>query len=319
MLAEIDVVSRSWKVTDEHGVTLPGSIEFSVPALPKWIPVGADHPLQGLGQRVWAQVNQGDGWRTWGWFRLDRPKLAGRVVQSKGRGLLREVQRFRLTETVQTSAADTRIAVLRSLTAGVLPVAVDGVADSAMSTATFSEDRLAAFWSIVESWPARAFMRDQAVVIAPAWDDSNPGAPTVDLVDGEGGTLVDLQPSDDDADPYNAYWVSTVPSGSDPAMVRSWKMPDGPMRWGGPYGYNPGFYSSPLLTTEAQLLAVAEKMTRREIAVGMTVTFTALPSTRASVGDVATVRSTRRAIDGVGRITTLQLTATALTGTVAMF
>ena len=96
-------------------------------------------------------------------------------------------------------------------------------------------------------------------------------------------------------------------------------MPDGPLAWGGPFGCNPAFYSSPLNPSDPdQLTAIAERMTRREVAVGTTVKFTAAPTLEASVGDIATVRSARRQFAGVGRITTLQLTATALTGTVAM-
>lgn len=317
-LGQIDVVSGSWKVTDEAGVDVPGSIEFSVPATDKWIPVAPNHPLQGLGQRVWARVDQGDGFRTWGWYRLDRPTLAGSVVQCRGRGLLRDVQRYRLTQALQTTPAVTRSSVLRQILAGVLPVSI-GLADKAAATATYSEDRLAAFWDIVESWPARAYMSEQSVVIVPAWDDANPGAPTVSLVDGVGETLVDVSPAADTDDPRNGYWVSNVPAGEEAAMVRSWVMPDGPMAWDGPYGRNPGFYSSPLLPADAATLVdVAQKMTRREVAVGSTVTFTAVPSVVCAVGDVAVIRSKRRGVNGTGRITSLQLTSSALTGTAAM-
>ena len=39
------------------------------------------------------------------------------------------------------------------------------------------------------------------------------------------------------------------------------------------------------------MTAIAERMTRREVAVGTTVTFTATPTLECAVGDIATVRS----------------------------
>ena len=44
-LGQIPVVSGSWKVSEESGVDIPGSIEFSVPATPDWIPVAPDQDL----------------------------------------------------------------------------------------------------------------------------------------------------------------------------------------------------------------------------------------------------------------------------------
>lgn len=321
-LGTIPVVSGSWKITDESGVTVPGSIEFSVPAVDDWVPTGPSHPLAGMGQRVWAQVDQGDGsgLRTWAWFRLDRPKRSGSVIQCTGRGLLRDVERYRFPLAQTFPSGTSRSALVKALTLGVMPVVISGVADSVTaSPVTWEDSRIDALWDLLESWPARAEMREQVLTVLPAWNDASPGNPTVSLVDGPGGTLIDLTPSDDDTDPYNAYVVSTVPSGDEAAVVRMWTMPDGPMAWDGPYGRNPGFYSSPLNPTDpTALLAIGERMTRREVAIGRTLTFTAKPLVVAKVGDVATVRSSRRGVNGVGRITALQLTANALSGTVAM-
>lgn len=319
-LGEIPVVSGSWVVRQETGVTVPGSVEFDVPAEDAWIPLRPDHPLQGMGQRVRARVDQdGTGWRTWGWYRLARPKREGAVIRCSGAGLLREAERFRLTESWQTVTGNTRAGVLRALLAGVLPVVIDGVTDEAMPVTLWEEDRLAAVWEIIESWPARAELREQTLWVLPAWNDAAPGTPTGQLVDGAGGVLVELQPTEDNADPFNGYVASTVPAGDETAVVRLWTMPDGPMRWGGPYGRNPGFHASPLNPSDpAKLLAIAERLTRRAVAVGMTCEFTALPTARFELGQVVSVRSARHRIDGVGRILSLDLTRAALSGRVAM-
>ncbi len=318
-LAAIPVVSGSWKVTVESDVTVPGAIEFSVPAVDDWVPVGADHPLQGMGQRVWARVDQGSGWRTWGWYRLAKPSRDGSVINCTGQGLLREVERYRLTTSWQTVDTDTRAGVVKALLAGILPVVVSGIADEVLPVTTWEEDRLAAFWEVVESWPARAEIREQSVWILPAWSDTAPGAPTGALVDGEDGNLIDLVPGEDDTDPFNGYVVSTVPEGDEAAVVRLWTMPDGPMKWGGPYGHNPGFYSSPLNPTDpVKLLAIAERLTRRAVSTGQTLKFTARPDTQLSLGQVVTLRSSRRGVSGTGRVLSLELTRSALTGRVAV-
>jgi hypothetical protein len=319
-LGEIPVVEGSWKVTDQAGVKVPGTIEFAVPAVDGWRPTTTDHPLAGMGQRVWAQVDQGDGLRTWGWFRLARPKVSGALVTCSGQGLLREVERFRLLTSMQPAVGTSRTQLVKDLVGALMPVVVSGVTDSVTTALTsFEESRIDALWQVLESWSARAEVREQALWVLPAWDDASPGDPVVSLVDGVGGVLVSVDPVDDDTDPFNAYVVSTVPAGDEAAVVRMWTMPDGPMAWGGPYGYNPGFYSSPLNPADpTALTAIAERMTRREVAAGRTVAFTAKPSLLASVGQIARVRSARAGVDGIGRITSLELTRSALTGSVAM-
>lgn len=319
-LGEIPVVDGSWKVTDQAGVKVPGTLDFSVPATAEWKPTTPGHPLAAMGQRIWAQVDQGDGWRTWGWFRAKRPKVSGSLVACQGQGLLCEIERFRFLTSVQPVIGDTRVQILKTLVGGIMPVVVSGVSDIYFSQpVSWEESRIDALWELLDSWPARAEVREQALWILPAWDDSNPGAPVVNLIDGPGGTLVSLDPADDDTDAYNGYRVSTVPAGDEAAVVRLWTMPDGPMKWGGPYGCNPGFQASPLNPTDpGALLAIAERLTRRDVAAGRTVTFTAVPSLVASVGQIARVRSVQSGVDGIGRITSVELTRSALTGSVAM-
>lgn len=321
-LGVIPVVAGTWALSDAAGVTVPGTIEFAVPATPEWLPVLPHHPLAGFGQRVRALVGwEGSALSTWGWYRLDRPVRSGSLIRCTGRGLLREVERARLTQTWQTTAGDTRAGVARALLAGLLPVAVTGVTDEALPVATWTDDRLGAFWEVVESWPARVAMAEQTVQILPPWDDAAPGSAVGGLIDGPGGTLLGLlEPAGNtNTDPYNGYVVSSLSEGDQPPMVGFWAQPDGPMAWGGPYGQNPAFFASPLNPSdEGKLRAIAERMTRREAASSASWTFQARPDPARRVGDVVTVRSSRQGIAGVGRIMSLTLTRSALTGEVVL-
>lgn len=317
----VPVVSGSWKLADESGVKVPGSIEFAVPATQEWIPIRPDHPLAGFGQRVRARVGWAGGpLSTWGWYRLDRPTRSGAMVRCTGRGLLREVERARLTQTWQTTTGQTRSQVAKALLAGLLPVVVaSGVADAALPVSTWSEDRLAAFWEIVESWPgARAAVVEQTVQILPAWSDASPGVAVGRLATGVGGTLLaPLESADTGTDPYNGYVVSTVPEGDASPMTEFWGMPSGPMMWGGPYGQNPAFFSSPLNPSDrTQLQAIAQRLTLREVTAAASWNFQAKPDPSRRVGDVVTLSAPGQGVSGVGRIMSLALTRSALSGTV---
>ena len=321
-VATIPVVSGSWKITDTAGVTVPGTLEFSVPALDEWRPVSPDHPLAAFGQRFRVRLGNGEDWLTWGWFRAGRPALEGAVIKCVGAGLLRDVERSRFTRAYQSAAGATWRAVLADIVRGILPIDFeDAPADGAQPVTTWEQDRLGAVWEIVESRPARMVVDESAtLVVLPPWDDEAPGDPIADLFDGEGGTLVEISPDgDSDEDPPNAYVVSTVPEGDAEPVTEVWTMPDGPMRWGGPYGWNPEFFASPLNPTDrVELRRIAQRMTLRAVAQGVRVGFVIRPTPLLEVGDVVHVRSVRHGIDGLARITNLSLTRTATAGNLVL-
>lgn len=317
----LPVVSSSWKITDTAGVTVPGTVEFQVPAAEEWRPLLPDHPLANYGQRYRVRIGFGDQMLTWGWYRADRSQQQGVVIACSGKGLLREVERARFTRPFQTVTGATWQATVTDLLRGILPVTFEGVPNAVMPRTTWEEDRLAAVWEVIESRPARITIDDSATaVVSPAWNDLVPGEAVKELVDGEGGTLVSLQPDgDDNEDPPNAYVVSTVPEGDAEPIVEVWTQPSGPMRWGGPYGYNPAFFASPLNPTDrSQLRAIAQRMTLRAAAQQKRVAFVALPDPRVEVGDVVHVRSELNGVDALARITNLALSRQGMTGDAAL-
>lgn len=323
LLGVVPVVAGSWKITDTAGVTVPGSVEFSVPATDEWRPLTAGHPLASFGQRYRVRVGYGDQLTAWGWYRATRPSQEGAVVQCGGVGPLRDVERARFTRPYQTASGQTWRAVLTDLLRGILPVTFDDTApaDAAQPVTTWEEDRLGAVWEIVEARSARLSVDDTGTaVVSAAWDDTTPGDPVAQIVDGAGGTLVELSPDgDSDEDPPNGYVCSTVPDGDVEPITEVWTMPDGPMRWGGPYGFNPQFFASPLNPSDRmQLRGIAERMTRRAVAQQTRLGFRTIPDPRLEVGDVVYVRSARHQVDGLARVTNLALTRQALTGNVSL-
>ena len=112
--------------------------------------------------------------------------------------------------------------------------------------------------------------------------------------------------------------VANVPEGEAAPVVAVWMMPDGPMRWGGPYGYHPGFFSSPLNPADpAKLLAIGERMTRRQVGRQGRWKFTALPDPRFEVGDVVRLRHRAQGVDTTVRVINLTLTRSGMTGEVS--
>jgi hypothetical protein len=144
----------------------------------------------------------------------------------------------------------------------------------------------------------------------------------VELVDGPSGTLVSAAQASvgggDDQAPHNCYRVTAQPEGTDQAVSGTWTLTYGPWRWGGPYGFAPGFYESAALpTNRQQLRAVAQSMTLRSLAPMNSWTVTAAADARVQKGDVAHVRDARRGLDIIGRVTSVTHTADKLEATVA--
>lgn len=320
-LGNVPIVSDSWQVSDTADVTVPGGVEFDVPNLPQWRPLAPTHPLAAYGQRYRVRVGFGDTLVTWGWYRANRSVPSGPTISASGKGLLHELERARFTRPLQTTSGQTRSQVMATLCRGIMPLHIaPSLPNPVVPVTTWDEDRLAAAWEVVESWPARMSVDDAGVIVVePAWSDTRAGAPVGELVDGPGGLLVDLDAAGDpDEDAFNAYVVANVPEGEAAPVVAVWTMPDGPMRWGGPYGYHPGFFSSPLNPADpAKLLAIGERMTRRQVGRQGRWKFTALPDPRFEVGDVVRLRHRAQGVDTTVRVINLTLTRSGMTGEVS--
>lgn len=301
-MAVLPVVSHSWKVADEVDVKVPGSVEFAVPNEPEWRPLTPDHPLARFGQQLRVRVNERGEWVTLGRYRLIGCTPSGGVLQVRGLGLLHILERARLMTSLQTGWV-TKRAALDAIVGGLLPLSVTAWGGSLPPRLWEPQtSRLAAFWELLESWPARAYVDDLGVLcVAPPFTE---GVPLYTIA--EGVDLSEIEPVPDDRDPFNAYVVSTQPEGGAAPLSVSWGITSGPMSYYGPYGLNPGFYSSPLLPDDRSVLEdIARTMTQRQVRQAHAVDFTVPFDPRMEAGDQVRVTSPSHGIDGTGRIVSI--------------
>lgn len=319
-LGLVPVVTGTWQVRESTDDQVPGEVTFSVPNLPDWRAGGIpDHPLGQFGQqlevRVGSQMKGADEPELLpqGWFRITDVVPNGDVIDVTGTGLLCLVQQARFLAPYTAAKAASRQAVIKKILQGILPVAFDGVADETFPGGTWDRERIDALYEVVQGWPARVWVDETGtVVVSPVWSDRLTSA-DVSILDGPGGSLVEVTMAPTPETAFNGYVVSTVPEGDEAPVTGKALLASGPMRWGGPYGYRPGFYASPVLKpVVSQLTSVATAMVQRARRRAETMTITALPDARVEVGDVVRVRSQRQSVDRLARVTERQLTRTQL-------
>ena len=312
-LASLPVVEHSWKVTDEADVEVPGTLEMSVPNIPAMRATHPEHPLARFGQELRVRLNAGGTWLNLGRYRLTGTTPTGDVIQVRGQGRLRNLERSQLLTSLETGWGDTRTQVLQRIVGGVLPVWVSAP-DTLCPPRTFEPrtTRLDALHELVETWPARAYVDDLGVLcVVPPWQDTQP-LYTLDAFEA-------VAPVPDDRDPYNAFVVTSRPEGGDAPLTVSWGIPEGPLRFGGPYGENPGFYESPLLGVDRDHLEeVARLMALRQTRLARSIDYTMPLDPRQQVGDRVHVVAPAEGVDGPGRIVSIAHTQSRTSGRVAL-
>lgn len=259
-----------------------------------WWPQRASDQLAPYGQEVFVRVglDLGGGgilWTPLGYFRINSPEQ-----DNATRGPIRltcpdrmaNLIDGRLTSPVQLSAGSVVGEVVRSLVTDVLPNA-EVVFDDAFEFATLGRSvtierkRFDGLKEIVRSagkiwhWDGegRLQIRTAPDPDRPLWH-ARAGRDGVLVRAGraltrEGvrnGVVVEGEGASDDVDPVH---VVVVDDG-----------PNSPTRWGGDFGKVPRFYSSSLITTEAQAEATGREMLRRNLGMPHTVSFEQVPNPR---------------------------------------
>ncbi|MFC2757832.1 DUF5047 domain-containing protein [Propionibacterium acidifaciens] len=309
-LGELPVIEGSWRVENDSTQKTPGAVSFEVPNTPEWRPTSPDHPLADYGQqvRVSAGYQATDGATELvplGAYRLERPIASGATITVKGSGLLASVDAAKLMYPF-TAGGQTRAWVAGQLLAGIMPLIVDAK-DEGCPSILIEEDRLQGLLDLCDAWGTRLWVDGQgAARISPKWDDATPGGPVAEITGGPGGTLktegITLDP--DTTGGFNAYKVATVPQGDEPEIFEVATIADGPMRWGGPYGYRTATYSSQLLTGDRdRLREIAAQMCQRSARRVDAYKVAAAPTYSVEIGDIIRVASTAYGVDLTGRVT----------------
>ena len=153
---------------------------------------------------------------------------------------------------------------LTRLMAGVAPLVIDdGLVDRALpDRQPLGDDRLEAVKELLTAWPARVRTDAYGVVwVLPPLGDAP--SPSVRLADGEGGTVVSAPTRDSrEGTPNRVVARGEAESEDRPAVQGVADVRSGPMSVDGPYGTVVEYYSSRLLTVNAQAVAAAKQILR---------------------------------------------------------
>lgn len=119
----------------------------------------------------------------------------------------------------------------------------------------------------------------------------DPRAPVWSVNEGAGGVLVKASRSVSRTGVYNGVVAMGESSGdTDPIRaVSTIESANDPLRWGGPFGKVPRFYSSSLIVTQEQAQSAAAAMLQRVKGLPYAVSFEHIPNPALEVGDAVTV------------------------------
>lgn len=273
------------RVTWDGSQKVPDGVTVTVPRFDRstdWLPVSADSPLARFGQQLDVTVQVGGFDVRLGRFLIVDWKYDEASITVTGAGLLQIAADARLLDPESPRDDGT----LRSEFLRLLPAQMSAQFDPALvnrpvpAAMQWEEERLDALYDIARAWPAVLRMDSWGQVLV------KPGpaltTPVVSLTDGEGGTVVSVPRQDTRDGVYNIVKASSSADGvtaSAVAVTRS-----GPMAVDR-YNPVPKFYSSPLLTTDAQCFATAEQMRLESLRRSSVLNVTMAPDPRLELDD----------------------------------
>jgi Domain of unknown function (DUF5047) len=262
---------------------------------PTWLATGPTSLLLPFGHRLRALVGVRVG-RSWEWLPAG-PQLLVTVVPTESgpsstfkvtaRSLIRQVQDDRFTVPYQPTGT-IRACITALLTAAVpgAPVTHVGGDASVPAGLVYETDRWAAVADLAARVDAVVRPTGDGFTVAPAPQPSGTPVWTVDAGD-DGVLLSGARPVVARDDAYNAVVASNP---DDPAVwaIATIDEPGHPLRWGGPFGRRPYFFSSPLLTA-ATVQAAADTRLANLRGRSRIVEVGAVPNPALELGDIVTV------------------------------
>ncbi len=314
-------------VTYDDTGTLKRRLALTVPARTPGLRLDPgndpDAPLAAYGQRL--HVSSGivlptgaTELLTQGWFLItdwSRDEQDG-TVSVTGDDLARLLVDDRLPTPLAPLAGSTFVSEATRLVGGILPVVfAPALADRAMSrTVVWETDRDKALTDLCDAWPARWGVDDDGAVRfdLPYGPVGATTVPDWSLTDGAAGTVVGRARHAQRGALFNRVAVNgKVPDagGAAPYALAEVTDPGSPIRAGGPYGRVTRFFTSDMITTQAQANAVAADQLRQYATAGRQETVDAVPDPSLQLGDVGRVY-TRDGDAWTGRTTGLTVPLT---------
>lgn len=297
-----------------------GELEMQVPNEPGWVPTRPDHPLHRYGQelrvrRGWA-ASDGSVHEmiTIGRYLIRRSVAEGDVITVRADGIGQRIENARLTDPL-TVPPGQMVIQARTLLAGTgLPlIPVPGLTARAAASRTWERggSRVDAWDELMTAWPATAWIDPDTRAVSVGPPHSTTGTPVMTFTDGDGGSLISVAPGGgpDDGAP-NAVVASSAPDDGSVPVSAIATLGYGPMRWDGPYGPRPAFYSSPLLSTPAQVQSAARTRLASMQAEAWDLTIEAVSCPAVQPGDLVRAVSPDTDTDVVGMVTQARVALT---------
>jgi hypothetical protein len=267
-------------------------------------PLDASSPLSTYGQEVnvrrgvaltsgvnelvslgWYRINTAETMIRWQ-QRANGLSVSGVQVSLDGEDRMASARDYRFTSPYQPSGT-VHSAVRYLVQACGLPTASWTAANpNVTGSAVYEEDRLDALAALASSANAQVFVDGNGVVqLTPLPSLDNPQF-TYRL--GDVSQVLDLRLRTTREGVSNAV-VAKSESTADghPPLLSISQEVSGPSRWGGPFGYVPAFYSSPLLTNQAMVdSAAATRLANLISGRDLEVTISVMPDPRMEPNDV---------------------------------
>ncbi len=303
-LLATDVPVTAGSEETDRSLRVPERLTLTVPKRAfgtDWTPSDEDSPLAANGQTLKISLGIGQGpdgiaWFQRGEFLIQETDQAddGETLTVTAVGLLALIDEARFIAPFQptgTVAATARALVEPALTIDMTAAPADKALPS--SPVNFDVDRLAAFYELIDTWPASVRMNEGGYLqVLP---DDLPT--TADIVaaytSGTGGTVITAAGKSTRDGAFNAVLATGYqPDGTE---VRGTQyVPTGP--WAYPGGQAnplpvPYVYSSPLIGDRAGAYSAARSIMRNKLrqAARRAYSITAVPDPTLQIGDVVTI------------------------------
>lgn len=220
------------------------------------LPASPDAALARYGQQLDVRLQVAGVGARIGRFQIQDWDYTEDSIEISAPGLLQIPADARLLEPTAPRDGGTFMSEFRRLLPSGMTVAFQsGLVDRPVPrTMQWDEDRLEALYEIADAWPAVIRMDQWGGLVVKPPPQTEGVTPVVTLKDGVGGTVVRVPRKDTRKGAANIMVVRSSADGVVASGVAQ--------QTSGPYAvatYNPvpQFYASPLLTTNAQCLAVA--------------------------------------------------------------
>lgn len=236
----------------------PAAVSWLNHGDPNARPEFTDTPVGSDGHRIRASygIRRPGGkdvaWVQLGWFRIADAVPDGVNIKVTAPDLMDAVQRSRFTGPYSTYPNTAYLFVLDFLVYPLVPnVQTDpGISHRGMGGKSWERERLDAVQEVIDSMPGRGGLDSSGTLVV---EPANVVRPLSGVLrGGVGGNAVSVAVV---ANPDNGF-NACVAIGRDPVTSLDIQgiayVTSGKRRWDGPYGRNPGFYASDLLTTVQQ-------------------------------------------------------------------